>query len=97
MDKKADQKKLINVQVEIISDGEPIEIGVYEIVRREDDDGNKKRESQSIETSTQSHVEYVRDSVLDSLKQAQKKLRVYSQFDSVRQQLDSVISSLEEG
>jgi len=67
---------LNNIQIEIISDGEPREISVYEVIKI--GDGYK-----SIDTMTKEDIQFVKVSIINQLKSLRSKLELYSEFDKV--------------
>ena len=75
---------LNNIQVTIISDGEPRKIDCYEVTTR--NEGYK-----SIDTFTPNDVEFVRDSCMKNLSYWKEKLRTYKEFDKVRELLEQAI------
>lgn len=81
-----------NIQITIISDGEPREIGAYEIVRNNENENEYK----NITTFTQSDIEYTKENILNSLKQISIKLKIYRQFHKIQFEVDQLIKKLEE-
>ena len=75
---------LNNIQVRVITDGEPKEIAVYEVTTK--DEGYK-----NIDTFTIDDIEYVRASTLQQLTHLKGKLKVYKEFDKVVVHLDKAI------
>lgn len=81
---------LQNIQVSIVSDGEPRKVRVYEVVRRQEGKGVYK----NIETMTSDDVEYIRVQVVKALTSYRNKLSVYDQFRLSVKHLDNAISEL---
>jgi hypothetical protein len=67
---------LNNIQMTVITDGEPKEISVYEVTSFKD--GYK-----SIDTFTPDDIEYVRNSIAKDLNSMRSKLKLYKEFDKV--------------
>ena len=95
-DKAADNYRLIqartllnNIQVVVLSDGEPREVSVYEVVSREE--GYK-----SIETFTSENIEYVRAEIKRQLYVLNSKLRLYNNFGKVQSLITQAIEEIEE-
>lgn len=80
---------LNNIQINIISDGEPRKIDVYEVVSKEE--GYK-----NIESFTPDDVSYVKRSTLSSLVILKNKLSLYKNFESVRECIEQAIGILED-
>ena len=79
-----------NIEVTIVSDSEPRNIAVYEMITVEDE----SRQYKHIETLTYNEVEQVRNTTLAALKQLSDKLKVYKQFDKVLSHLESAVELL---
>lgn len=67
---------LNNIEVTIITDGEPREIAVFEVTTRSE--GYK-----SVDTFTNEDVDFVRASILRQLNTMKHKLKTYKEFDKV--------------
>lgn len=67
---------LNNIEVTIITDGEPREIAVFEVTTRSE--GYK-----SVDTFTNEDVDFVRASILRQLNTMKIKLKTYKEFDKV--------------
>ena len=67
---------LNNIEVTIITDGEPREIAVFEVTTRSE--GYK-----SVDTFTNEDVDFVRASILRQLNTMKSKLKTYKEFDKV--------------
>lgn len=65
-----------NIQVVIISDGQPREISVYEVTSRSE--GYK-----SIDTFTSDDIQYVRETTVRQLNTMREKLKTYKELDGV--------------
>lgn len=75
-----------NIQVTVISNGEPTAIPVYEVVTV-----NGDRSYKHIETMTPENIEEVRARTVNELRLIKTKLDIYKQFDSVILKLDEAI------
>lgn len=75
---------LNNIQIKVISDGEPKEIAVYEVTTKEE--GYK-----NIDTFTGDDIEYVRTTTIQQLTYLKAKLKVYKEFDKVVFHIDKAI------
>lgn len=82
---------LRNIQVNVISDGEPKNVRVYEVVRRQEGKGVYK----NIETLTSDDVEYIRIQCVKALTSYRNKLATYDEFRLSVKHLDNAISELE--
>jgi hypothetical protein len=67
---------LNNIQVTVISDGEPKKISVYEVV-------SKKEGYKSIDTFTCTDIDFIRTSTIQQLTILKDKLKLYKEFDRV--------------
>lgn len=81
---------LNNIHVEIITDGLPINVPVYEVVPTDKGKSYKHISSLSI-----SEVEYVRKQTLISLRQMKDKLKMYNQFEKIVDGIINLIKELE--
>lgn len=79
-----------NIEVKIISSGEPVNIGVYEIVNK--DDGYRH-----IETFTVDEMQVVKESAIRDLVYVKKKLKAYDRFVVAAQNIQYAIEELQEG
>jgi len=75
---------LNNIEVTIITDGEPREIAVFEVTTRSE--GYK-----SVDTFTNEDVDFVRASILRQLNTMKSKLKTYKEFDKVLFYIDKAI------
>ena len=75
---------LNNIEVTIITDGEPREIAVFEVTTRS---GGYK----SVDTFTNEDVDFVRASILRQLNTMKSKLKTYKEFDKVLFYIDKAI------
>ena len=75
---------LNNIEVTIITDGEPREIAVFEVTTRSE--GYK-----SVDTFTNEDVDFVRASILRQLNTMKIKLKTYKEFDKVLFYIDKAI------
>ena len=75
---------LNNIEVTIITDGEPREIAVFEVTTRSE--GYK-----SVDTFTNGDVDFVRASILRQLNTMKSKLKTYKEFDKVLFYIDKAI------
>jgi len=75
---------LNNIEVTIITDGEPREIAVFEVTTRSE--GYK-----SVDTFTNEDVDFVRASILRQLNTMKSKLKTYKEFDRVLFYIDKAI------
>jgi hypothetical protein len=75
---------LNNIQVTIISDGEKLNIDVYEVTTRSE--GYK-----SIDTFDANDIKYVRENTLMQLKYLKNKIAVYKEFNKVVEYLEMAI------
>lgn len=75
---------LNNIEVTIITDGEPREIAVFEVTTRSE--GYK-----SVDTFTNEDVDFVRSSILRQLNTMKSKLKTYKEFDKVLFYIDKAI------
>ena len=75
---------LNNIEVTIITDGEPREIAVFEVTTRSE--GYK-----SVDTFTNEDVDFVRASILRQLYTMKSKLKTYKEFDKVLFFIDKAI------
>lgn len=75
---------LNNIEVTIITDGEPREIAVFEVTTRSE--GYK-----SVDTFTNEDVDFVRASILRQLNTMKHKLKTYKEFDKVLFYIDKAI------
>ena len=75
---------LNNIEVTIITDGEPREIAVFEVTTRSE--GYK-----SVDTFTNEDVDFVRASILRQLNTMKNKLKTYKEFDKVLFFIDKAI------
>ena len=75
---------LNNIEVTIITDGEPREIAVFEVTTRSE--GYK-----SVDTFTNEDVDFVRASILRQLNTMKSKLKTYKEFDQVLFYIDKAI------
>lgn len=75
---------LNNIEVTIITDGEPREIAVFEVTTRSE--GYK-----SVDTFTNEDVDFVRASILRQLNTMKSKLKTYKEFDKVLFFIDKAI------
>lgn len=82
---------LKNITVNIISNGEPKNVRVYEVVKRVEGKGLYK----NIESFTSEDVEYIRMQAIKSLTQYRNKLAAYDEFRLSLKHLDNAISELE--
>ena len=79
------------IEVTIISDSEPRDIPVFEIVIVED----KGRQYKHIETLTYNEIEQVKNTTLAMLKQLSHKLKIYKEFNKVLDCLDKAVELLQ--
>ena len=79
-----------NIEVTIISDSEPRDIPVFEIVTIEDEG----RQYKHIETLTYNEIEQVRNTTRVALKQLSHKLKIYKEFDKVLNCLNEAVELL---
>ena len=79
---------LNNIQVTVISDGEPREIDVYEVT-------SKKEGYQSIDTFTSDNIDYVKAGILQQLTSLRNKLKLYEEFDKVLDYINQAIEAIE--
>jgi len=75
---------LNNIEVTIITDGEPREIAVFEVTTRSE--GYK-----SVDTFTNEDVDFVRASILRQLNTMKSKLKTYKEFYKVLFYIDKAI------
>ena len=75
---------LNNIEVTIITDGEPREIAVFDVTTRSE--GYK-----SVDTFTNEDVDFVRASILRQLNTMKSKLKTYKEFDKVLFYIDKAI------
>jgi tRNA A37 N6-isopentenylltransferase MiaA len=75
---------LNNIEVTIITDGEPREIAVFEVTTRSE--GYK-----SVDTFTNEDVDFVRASILRQLNTMKSKLKTYKEFHKVLFYIDKAI------
>lgn len=75
---------LNNIEVTIITDGEPREIAVFEVTTRSE--GYK-----SVDIFTNEDVDFVRASILRQLNTMKSKLKTYKEFDKVLFYIDKAI------
>ena len=75
---------LNNIEVTIITDGEPREIAVFEVTTRSE--GYK-----SVDTFTNEDVDFIRASILRQLNTMKSKLKTYKEFDKVLFYIDKAI------
>lgn len=75
---------LNNIEVTIITDGEPREIAVFEVTTRSE--GYK-----SVDTFTNEDVDFVRASILRQLNTMKSKLKTYKEFEKVLFYIDKAI------
>ena len=75
---------LNNIEVTIITDGEPREIAVFEVTTRSE--GYK-----SVDTFTNEDVDFVRASILRQLNTMKSKVKTYKEFDKVLFYIDKAI------
>ena len=75
---------LNNIEVTIITDGEPRERAVFEVTTRSE--GYK-----SVDTFTNEDVDFVRASILRQLNTMKSKLKTYKEFDKVLFYIDKAI------
>jgi tRNA A37 N6-isopentenylltransferase MiaA len=75
---------LNNIEVTIITDGEPREIAVFEVTTRSE--GYK-----SVDTFTNEDVDFVRASILRQLNTMKSKLKTYKEFDKILFYIDKAI------
>ena len=75
---------LNNIEVTIITDGEPREIAVFEVTTRSE--GYK-----SVDTFTNEDVDFVRASILRQLNKMKSKLKTYKEFDKVLFYIDKAV------
>ena len=75
---------LNNIEVTIITDGEPREIAVFEVTTRSE--GYK-----NVDTFTNEDVDFVRASILRQLNTMKSKLKTYKEFDKVLFYIDKAI------
>jgi hypothetical protein len=89
---RLDQARWIlnNVQVVIISDGQPRQIGAYEIVKV-----NDARVYKNVKDFTPSEVEQVKVATIRDLNILRSKLSVYNVFNQVVGKLDEALSLFE--
>lgn len=80
-----------NIEVTIISDGEPYQLPVYEIVQTDENGGRKYKH---IETLTLTEIDYVKEKALELLIQAKTKLKRYSEFAKVIPHIDNATNIL---
>ena len=78
---------LNNIEVTIITDGEPREIAVFEVTTRSE--GYK-----SVDTFTNEDVDFVRASILRQLNTMKSKLKTYKEFDKVLFFIDKAIEAV---
>lgn len=67
---------LNNIQITVITDGEPKEISVFEVTSYKD--GYK-----SIDTFSVNDIEYIKRGILQQLNYLKEKLKIYKEFDKV--------------
>jgi hypothetical protein len=79
-----------NVEVTVISDGKPVDIGAFEITMNE----NSEKSYKNVQAMSFNEIEYVRDSTLQTLIQVQKKLKVYNRFNNISFDIDQAIEKL---
>ena len=75
---------LNNIEVTIITDGEPREIAVFEVTTRSEG-------YMSVDTFTNEDVDFVRASILRQLNTMKSKLKTYKEFDKVLFYIDKAI------
>jgi tRNA A37 N6-isopentenylltransferase MiaA len=75
---------LNNIEVTIITDGEPREIAVFEVTTRSE--GYK-----SVDTFTNEDIDFIRASILRQLNTMKSKLKTYKEFDKVLFYIDKAI------
>lgn len=75
---------LNNIQVTIISDGEPKEISVFEVT-------SLKEGYKNINTFSQDDIEFVRSGILQQLNHLKNKLQIYKEFDKSRHYIERAI------
>ncbi len=78
-----------NIEVTIISSGEPLNVGAYEIVNK--DDGYRH-----IETFTIDEMKVVKDAAIRDLVYVKKKLRAYDVFVKASENIQYAIAELQE-
>lgn len=81
---------LNNIEVKVISNGQPRQVAVYEVVKTLAGNNQYK----NIETFTPSDVNYIKQRTLKELNILKDKLTTYKQFSSVVSQLNQVIVTL---
>ena len=75
---------LNNIEVTIITDGEPREIAVFEVTTRSE--GYK-----SVDTLTNEDIDFIRANTLRQLNTMKHKLKTYKEFDKVLFYIDKAI------
>lgn len=75
---------LNNIEVTIITDGEPREIAVFEVTTRSE--GYK-----SVDTFTNEDIDFIRANTLRQLNTMKHKLKTYKEFDKVLFYIDKAI------
>lgn len=83
-------KIINNVQITIVSDGKPREVGAYEVVRT--DDGNCYKD---ISCFTVAEVDRVKEQTKTAINQLINKLRVFQKFNKIVFELEQVQEKLE--
>ena len=78
-----------NIEVTVISAGEPVTVGAYEIVNK--DDGYRH-----IETFTIDEMKVVKDSAIRELIYVNKKLKTYNEFLKASQNIQYAIEELQQ-
>ena len=79
---------LNNIEVTIITDGEPREIAVFEVTTRSGG-------YQSIDTFTSDNIEYIKAGIIQQLNALKNKLKLYKQFDKVLEYVSQAIEAIE--
>jgi len=78
---------LNNIQVTVISDGESRRIDVYEVI-------SCREGYKSVDTLTPDNIEYIRRTTKSSLICMRDKLKLYDNFDPVRELIEQAINVL---
>ena len=78
-----------NVSIKVIHNGEPVNVGAYEIVSVADE-----RQYKIVTVMTDDDIEQVKIRTMDDLRILKDKLKFYSQFKSVAEGIETVISCL---
>lgn len=79
-----------NIQVHVITDGEPKNVRVYEVVKKTDQGYYK-----NIESLTTDDIDYIRIQTVKALTSYRNKLSLYDQFKISVKHIDNAISELE--